>query len=57
MPAGALIGAIMAILLDILLTRRARTGMAERTMVDPLPSDEEPAESEAPESSEETDNR
>ena len=56
-PAGALIGAIMAILLDILLTRRARTGMAERTMVDPLPSDEEPAESEAPESSEETDNR
>jgi hypothetical protein len=57
MPAGALIGAIMAILLDTVLTRRARNGMAERTMVDPLPYDDEPADSEAPESSEETGNR
>ncbi|MBG6108555.1 GlsB/YeaQ/YmgE family stress response membrane protein [Frigoribacterium sp. CG_9.8] len=57
MPAGALIGAIMAILLDTVLTRRARTGMAERTTVDPLPYDDEPADSEAPESSAETGNR
>jgi hypothetical protein len=49
-PAGAVIGAVVAILLDIGLTRRARTGMAERTTVDPLPYEDEPAVAEAPES-------
>jgi len=49
-PAGAVIGAVVAILLDIGLTRRARTGIAERTTVDPLPYEDEPAAAEAPES-------
>jgi hypothetical protein len=59
-PAGAVIGAVVAILLDIGLTRRARTGMAERTTVDPLPYDDEPAGAEAaatPESPGETTTR
>jgi hypothetical protein len=59
-PAGAVIGAVVAILLDIGLTRRTRTGMAERTTVDPLPYDDEPAGAEAadaPGSPEETPTR
>ena len=56
-PAGAVIGAVVAILLDIGLTRRARTGMAERTTVDPLPYEDEPAVAEAPESPGETASR
>jgi hypothetical protein len=54
-PAGAVIAAVAAILLDIGLTRRARTGMAERTTVDPLPyddEDEKPAGAEAAEAAE-----
>jgi hypothetical protein len=51
-PAGAVIGAVVAILLDIGLTRRARTGMAERTTVDPLPYDDERAGAEAAAASE-----
>jgi hypothetical protein len=51
-PAGAVIGAVVAILLDFGLTRRARTGMAERTTVDPLPWDDEPAGAEAAAASE-----
>ena len=56
-PAGAVIGAVVAILLDIGLTRRARTGLAERTTVDPLPNEDEPAVAEAPESPGETASR
>ena len=56
-PAGAVIGAVAAILLDIGLTRRARTGLAERTTVDPLPNEDEPAVAEAPESPGETASR
>ena len=51
-PAGAVIGAVVAILLDIGLTRRARTVMAEHTTVDPLPYDDEPTAAEAAESPE-----
>ena len=40
-PTGAVIGAIVAIVLDAGLKRRARTAMAEHTTVDPLP--DEPA--------------
>jgi hypothetical protein len=50
MPAGVVIGAVVAILLDIGLNRRARTVMAERTTVDPLPDDDEPTATEAAES-------
>ena len=56
-PAGAVIGAVVAILLDIGLTRRARTGLAERTTVDPLLYEDEPAVAEAPESPGETASR
>ena len=56
-PAGAVIGAVVAIVLDIGLTRRARTGLAERTTVDPLPNEDEPAVAEAPESPGETASR
>jgi hypothetical protein len=42
-PAGAVIGALVAIVLDASLKRRARNVMAERTTVDPLPWDDEPA--------------
>jgi len=56
-PAGAVIGAVVAILLDIGLTRRARTGLAERTTVDPLLNEDEPAVAEAPESPGETASR
>lgn len=47
-PAGVVIGAVIAILLDVALNRRARTVMAERTTVDPLLYDD-PAGAEAPE--------
>ncbi len=50
MPAGVVIGAVVAILLDVGLNHRARTVMAERTTVDPLPSDDEPTAPEAAES-------
>ncbi|MFM9919213.1 hypothetical protein [Lacisediminihabitans sp. H27-G8] len=48
-PIGVVLGAVVAILLDVVLTRRARTVLAERTMVDPLPYDDEPESAEAPE--------
>ena len=41
-PAGVVIGALIAIVLDTVLKRRARNVMAEHTTVDPLP-DEPPA--------------
>jgi len=50
MPAGVVIGAVVAILLDVGLNRRARTVMAERTTVDPLPYDHEPTATEDAES-------
>jgi len=50
MPAGVVIGAVVAILLDVGLNRRARTVMAERTTVDPLPDYHEPTATEDAES-------
>jgi len=50
MPAGVVIGAVVAILLDVGLNRRARTVMAERTTVDPLPDHHEPTATEDAES-------
>ncbi len=47
-PAGVVLGAVVAILLDVVLNRRARTVMAERTTVDPLLY-EDPAGAEVPE--------
>lgn len=40
-PIGVVLGAVLAIVLDASLKRRARTVLAERTMVDPLPFDDE----------------
>jgi len=40
-PAGVVIGSLIAIVLDTILKRRARNVMAEHTTVDPLP--DEPA--------------
>ena len=40
-PAGVVMGALIAIVLDVGLKRRARTALAEHTTVDPLP--DEPA--------------
>ena len=54
MPAGVVIGAVVAILLDVGLNRRARTLMAERTTVDPLPYHHEPTATEDAESPGET---
>lgn len=36
-PAGVLVGALIAIVLDVISTRRARVVRAEQTTVDPLP--------------------
>ena len=54
MPAGVVIGAVVAILLDVGLNRRARTLMAERTTVDPLPYHHGPTANEDAESPGET---
>lgn len=42
-PTGVVLGAVVAIVLDAALTRRARNVMAEHTTVDPLPDEEPPA--------------
>jgi hypothetical protein len=41
-PTGVVIGAVVAILLDVGLKRRARTALAEHTTVDALPDDPTP---------------
>ncbi|TXN30513.1 hypothetical protein FVP33_10815 [Lacisediminihabitans profunda] len=42
-PAGVLVGAIVAIVLDRVSSRRARSVVVEHTAVDPLPAPDEPA--------------
>ena len=41
-PAGVVLGALIAIVLDAGLKRRARTALAEHTTVDPLPDEPAP---------------
>jgi hypothetical protein len=41
-PAGAVVGALVALILDRVLKARGRTVMAERTIVDPLPDEPAP---------------
>jgi hypothetical protein len=59
-PLGVLLGAVLAIVLDAGLRRRARKVMAEHTTVDPRPYDDELSDggaADAPESPGETDTR
>lgn len=42
-PIGVVIGALAAIALDLIWRRRARTGIAAKTIVDPLPYDDDTA--------------
>lgn len=46
-PAGVLVGAFVAIVLDRVSSRRSKSVVVEHTTVDPLPVDDEPAEDES----------
>jgi fructose-specific phosphotransferase system IIC component len=48
-PAGIVVGALAAIVLDRTSSRRARRIVMEHTTVDPLPADDEPPADDAPE--------
>jgi hypothetical protein len=48
-PIGIVLGALLALILDRVSVRRARTIVAERVTVDALPYDDEPAAAEEPE--------
>ena len=48
-PIGIVLGALLALILDRVSVRRARTIVAERVTVDALPYDDEPVPTEEPE--------